>query len=77
MQSPSTAAYEAVLSIIHYLYHTRHMGILFGPVDPHRRQALVTESQPRGWSDASFGGREFCPDGGGYVEFYYGPRSHG
>ena len=73
MQSPSTAAYEAVLNDIHYLYHTSHMGISFGPVDPHRRQAFVTESQPRGWSDASFGGREFCPFGGGYIEFYHGP----
>ena len=58
MQSPSTAAYEAVLNVIHYLFYTSHMGISFGPVDPQRRQAFVTESQPRGWSDASFGGRK-------------------
>ena len=33
----------------------------------------VEFSEPRVWHDASFGGRDFSPYGGGYVEFYYGP----
>ena len=77
-QSPSTAAYEAVLNIMHYLYHTSHMGISFGPVDPHRQQSFMNKgraqgkSQPQGWSDVSSDGR-FCTYGGRYVEVYNGP----
>ena len=76
MQSPSTEAYEAVLGVMRYLYHTRDLGISFGPIDMNRvNQDTVEYSDPRAWHDASFGTREdgFDPYGGGYIEFYYGP----
>ena len=74
MQSPSNEAYDAVMNLLHYLYHTRHMGITFGPADANRvRDDDIERSEPRVWSDASWGGREFQPYGGGYIEFYFGP----
>lgn len=50
------------------------MGITYGPVDASRnKHDGVEHSEPRVWHDASFGGRDFDPYGGGYVEYYYGP----
>ena len=74
MQSPSTEAYEAALNLLRYMYHTKHMGITFGNIDPERTKMVgIQKSEPFVWADASFGGREFSPYGGGYVECHYGP----
>ena len=73
MQSPSTEAYEALLNVLAYAYHSRDIGITYGKVDESRAvppDSVLTDcTDPRTWHDASFGGKQFDPYGGGYVEF--------
>ena len=77
MQAPSNAAYEACLGVIHYLYHTKELGITFGKVrdltDPDDIEPDYDGSYVRAHGDGTFNGRgEHSPYGGGFTEFYFG-----
>ena len=73
MHSPSTAAYEAVLDILRYLFATKDLGITYGPVRTRPAGDDYDGTRIRVVSDGSFNGRgEHSPYGGGFVEFFFG-----
>ena len=67
MKSPSTKAYEALLDVLQYAYQRRKTGITYGGGS---RSHLATDLKPEIWSDASFGGKQTNPYGGGFIMWH-------
>ena len=74
MQSPSTEAWDAALSIASYLNTTKELGIAFNadPIQCCVADVDVSTERLIVFSDASFG-RDIHPFAGGFVQYRNGP----
>ena len=69
MQSPSIYAYDMLIDVLKYCYVRRNTGLTYGgkgsiaPID------LKEQNMPEVWSDASFGGSQVAPYGGGFIRW--------
>jgi hypothetical protein len=69
MQSPSTAAYEALIDLLKYTYCRKDIGITFGGDEALPPIQITQSGMPEVWGDASFGGSAVTPYGGGFIRW--------